>query len=58
MDHKERDAAEDPGTGTAMSRRVLFRRTLMAAGAAGALFGLTACPGGDEGDDDEDDDDD
>lgn len=37
-----------------MSRRELFGRTLMVAGGAVALFGLAACPGGEQDDDDED----
>ena len=50
-----------PEPGTTMDRRAFFGRTLLALGGAGALIGLTGCPGGggdddDDGDDDGDDD--
>ncbi|MFI5846018.1 hypothetical protein ACIA8K_40570 [Catenuloplanes sp. NPDC051500] len=39
-----------------IGRRALFgRTTLLAAGAAITLLGLTGCPGGDQDDDDDDD---
>jgi hypothetical protein len=45
-----------------MGRRAFFGRTVLAAGATVALFGLTGCPGGEQddegGDDDGGDDDD
>ena len=52
---KTKRASEDEPT---MGRRAFFRGTLLTAGAAVTLFGLTACPGGDQedgGDDDADD---
>lgn len=58
MDDQKRYAEDDPERSTSMSRRALFGRgTLMAAGAAVALVGLTGCPGGAQDDDDDDDDD-
>ncbi len=54
MDDAKRTEDDGPG----MGRRAFFSRTLLAAGAAVTLFGLTGCPGGDGedgGDDDADD---
>ncbi len=53
MDDAKRTEDDGPG----MGRRAFFSRTLLAAGAAVTLFGLTGCPGG-GGDDDGGDDDD
>jgi hypothetical protein len=58
MDDTRINSVDDPGTGPAMGRRAFFGRTLLAAGAAISLVGLTGCPGGDQDDDDDDDDDD
>lgn len=57
MDDTKRKSDDAPDDGAAMSRRVFFGRAVGLAGAATALLGLTACPGGD-GDDDDDEDDD
>ncbi len=50
------DDTREPRPG--MGRRAFFSRSLLAVGAATALFGLTGCPGGEQedgGDDDADD---
>ncbi|MFC7546778.1 hypothetical protein [Plantactinospora sp. GCM10030261] len=52
------DSTEDQKTGTAMGRRALFGRALLAVGAAAGLLSLTGCPGGEQGDDGDDDGDD
>ena len=63
MDDAQRTTDDTPDTGPGMGRRAFFSRTLLAAGAAVTLFGLTGCPGGDgeddgdDGDDGDDDDD-
>jgi hypothetical protein len=56
MDDVKRTADDGPDTDLGMGRRAFFSRTLLAAGAAVTLFGLTGCPGGDGDDDDGDDD--
>jgi hypothetical protein len=58
MEDTQSKSEEAPVTGAAMSRRVFFGRAVGMAGAATALLGLTACPGGDQDDDGDDDDDD
>ena len=46
MDDAKRTADDGPDTADGMGRRAFFSRTLLAAGAAVTLFGLTGCPGG------------
>jgi hypothetical protein len=59
MDDTRIDPDGSPTTRAGMGRRAFFGRSLLAVGAATALFGLTGCPGGngeDEGGDDDADD--